>query len=161
MRALAAADEEETAEQRHLVESRRTRATELADEVTRIRGGADRGSAGAAATIGRLESDLDDARVASRVERTRIDDIRGELGTARADFAASRTQTVAVRERGEELRAELAEVRRCPTSTIGRDARWHDTATPHLTRGGLPVVDPEGAADERRRCGTGGFAARR
>ena len=107
---------ERTAEQEKLVESLRAQAAELGDEVAEIRAAADRAAAASAATIGRLESDLDQARAAVLAERTRTDDIRDELAAARADLAAARTQTEASRERVEELRAELAAARGRTTS---------------------------------------------
>jgi chromosome segregation ATPase len=116
LRAMESSYRERLAEQEQLVESLRTRATELGDEVAQIRGAADRASAASAATIGRLESDLGETRVAVQAERTRTDDIRDELAAARADLAAARTQTEASRERVEELRAELADIRGRTTS---------------------------------------------
>ncbi|WP_043827554.1 hypothetical protein [Rhodococcus opacus] len=114
MRTMESSYRERLVEQEQLVESLRTQTTELGDEVVQIRGGADRAAAAAAATINRLEADLDEARAAVQAERARTDGIRDELAAARADLAAARTQTEASRERVEELRAELAEIRSHP-----------------------------------------------
>ncbi|KAF0957317.1 hypothetical protein [Rhodococcus sp. T7] len=111
MTALTAEHRAKNAEQHSLIESLRTRTTELGEEITQVRGAADRAAAASAATIGRLESDLDEARIAIQSERTRADEVRDELATTRADLATAQAQAAAARERVEELRADLTEAR--------------------------------------------------
>ncbi|KAF0966654.1 hypothetical protein [Rhodococcus sp. T7] len=103
--------QEKVAEQQRIIEGLRNRVIELGAEISAVRGDAERAAAAAEATLGRLESDLTDARAAITAERTRADDYRDELATSRAELAAARTQTDAAKERIEELRGELAEIR--------------------------------------------------
>lgn len=108
---------EKIAEQHQLVESLRTRNTDLGNEIAQIRGESDRAAAASAATIDRLETDLDEARTATASERTRVDEIRDELATTKADLATAQAQAAAARERAEELRADLTEARGRTTTT--------------------------------------------
>ncbi|WP_139277700.1 hypothetical protein [Rhodococcus marinonascens] len=114
------------AEQHQLIESLRTRNTDLGEENTQIRGEADRAAAAATATatatatITLLESDLDQARAAIEPERARGDHIRDELTGATAELATPHAHTEAARERVEELRTDLAEARNRTTRPAGR-----------------------------------------
>ncbi|WP_330767020.1 hypothetical protein [Rhodococcus sp. M8-35] len=77
------------------------------DQLADLRATAEQG----AATVGRLESDLDAARAETVAERGRTEAVRADLAAARAETAAARAQVDAARDRADELRAELREVR--------------------------------------------------
>ncbi|NGP09248.1 hypothetical protein G6038_28000 [Rhodococcus sp. 14C212] len=95
-----AAHRRRTADLEALVEQQR-------DQLARLRAAADQ----AAATVGRLESDLAAARADTAAERDRTEAVRADLAAARAETAAARAQVDAARERADELRTELRELR--------------------------------------------------
>lgn len=103
-----AAHRRRTADLEALVEQQR-------DQLARLRAAADQ----AAATVGRLESDLATARADTAAERDRTEAVRADLAAARAETAAARAQVDAARDRADELRTELRELRSTPSDPTG------------------------------------------
>ncbi|WP_416063809.1 hypothetical protein [Rhodococcus indonesiensis] len=77
------------------------------DQLARLSAAAEQ----ATATVGRLDVDLAAARAEVAAERERTEAVRTDLAAARAETAAARAQVDAARERAEELRTELRELR--------------------------------------------------
>ncbi|UYF97133.1 hypothetical protein OCS65_28325 (plasmid) [Rhodococcus aetherivorans] len=100
-----------TADLEALVEQQR-------DQLARLGAAADQ----AAATVGRLETDLAAARAETAAERDRTEAVRADLAAARAETAAARAQVEAARDRADELRTELREVRAASAASGSTEA---------------------------------------